>query len=72
MRLKILRESIEDYEYIEILKSLGEGEFALNTVKQVARDWKKWTRDHKKLIKSRKVLGEKIHSLNSQEATTTK
>lgn len=72
MRLKILRESIEDYEYIEILKSLGEGEFALKTVKQVARDWKKWTRDHKQLMKSRKILGEKIHSLNSQETTTAK
>lgn len=72
VRLKHLRESVEDYEYIEILKSMGETEFALDTVRSVARDWKDWTRDEKVLMSARNKLGERIHYLKSQKINPDK
>ena len=69
VRLKYLRESVEDYEYIEILKSLGDEEFAMNTIRLMARDWKDWSRDEKALMRYRKILGERIHYLKSRQAT---
>ena len=66
VRLKYLRESVEDYEYIEILKSLGDEEFAMNTIRLLARDWKDWSRDEEALMRYRKTLGDRIHYLKSQ------
>ena len=67
MRLKYLRESVEDYEYIEILKSMGEEKFALNTIQLIARDWKDWSHDGESLMQSRKILGDRIHYLKSKQ-----
>jgi len=69
LRLKMLRESVEDYEYIEILKSMGDEDFAMKTIKTVTKDWKNWTQDEKLLMHSRKILGERIHYLKSQRIT---
>jgi hypothetical protein len=63
MRLKWLREGIEDYEYIEILKSLGRRSFALNIAKQVGPDWRNWTRNTDELYLARKNLGDEIHRI---------
>jgi len=65
LRLKQLRESVEDYEYIEILKSMGEKDFALEIVEILAKDWKKWSDDEELLMECRRLLGEKIHYLNT-------
>lgn len=45
MRLRCLREGVEDYEYIEILKHLGQNDRALKVSKLVGRDWRNWTQD---------------------------
>jgi hypothetical protein len=63
IRLKALREGVEDFEYIQILKSLGYGEWALEVARSVGADWRNWTRDYRKLEDARRLMGEKIDSL---------
>jgi hypothetical protein len=65
MRLKWLREGIEDYEYVEILKSLGRASFALNEARQVGPDWRNWTRSTDELYSARRILGEEIHRIST-------
>ena len=63
MRLKYLRDGVEDYEYIEILKNCGQAEFALSEARKVGADWTHWTRDHTLLEYTRQRLGDKIAAL---------
>jgi hypothetical protein len=65
VRMKWFREGSEDYEYIQILKDLGQEEFALNIASAVAVDFHTWTQDKDVLYAARKQLGDRIHSLNS-------
>jgi hypothetical protein len=65
MRLKWLREGIEDYEYVEILKSLGRNDFAIRIAKQIGPDWRNWTRSTEKLYSARRALGEEIHRIRT-------
>ncbi|MEM7757765.1 MAG: glycoside hydrolase domain-containing protein [Cyanobacteria bacterium P01_A01_bin.40] len=64
MRLKWIREGIEDYEYIEILKRWGYENWALKTVRQVATDLSHWNQDPDVLNAARLKLGAKIHQLS--------
>ncbi len=66
MRLKWLREGVEDYEYIEILKRLGRKERALELAQKVGRDWRNWTHDPKVLDSVRQQLGEEIDRIASR------
>ncbi|RCJ24484.1 hypothetical protein A6S26_18080 [Nostoc sp. ATCC 43529] len=66
MRLKWLREGVEDYEYLEILKNLDRQQWALSLARRVGLDWKHWTRDTNLLESVRRQLGEEIHRLSSQ------
>ena len=67
IRLKRLREGMEDYEYIEILKKLGSQDWAMSIVQEVGKDWKNWTKNPDTLYDARQKLGEKIHQLSSKE-----
>ncbi len=64
MRLKWVREGVEDYEYIEILKRLGRKNWALTVSQSVGLDWKNWTRDPNILESARRRLGEEIERLS--------
>jgi Domain of unknown function (DUF4091) len=66
MRLKWLRDGVEDYEYIEILKKLGRGQWALQVSQTVGPDWKNWTREPKVLESARLRLGAEIDRIYSQ------
>jgi hypothetical protein len=68
MRLKQLRDGIEDYEYVAILKSLGRGDWALGLAGSVAPDWKNWTRDANALEAVRRQLGGQIDALSKPTA----
>lgn len=64
MRLKWIREGIEDWEYIQILRCSGQtdlADFALNIANQIGPDWTNWTRDTDELYAARMSLGDKIH-----------
>jgi len=60
MRLKYLRDGVQDYEYIQILKNCGLGLWALKESRKVARDWTNWTRDSALLESARIELGNKV------------
>jgi hypothetical protein len=57
MRLKWLRDGVEDYEYIELLKEAGAGAWALQVAAEVGGSWGLWTRDPQQLETARRRLG---------------
>jgi len=61
MRLKWLRDGVEDYDYVQILKNLGKEDLAMQIACSVGPDWTNWTRDHAKLYAARQQLGEAIN-----------
>ncbi len=69
VRMKWFREGSEDYEYIQILKDLGQEQIAIDITRTVAVDFHTWTQDKDVLYAARKLLGDKIHSLNSDPPT---
>lgn len=56
MRLKWLREGVEDYEYVQILKNLGHTSQALNLSRRIAADWRNWSDDPQKLATVREQI----------------
>lgn len=64
MRLKYLRDGVEDYEYLQLLKNCGQSTFALSKAQKVGRDWTHWTRDERLLESVRDELGNQIVSSN--------
>ena len=60
MRLKWLRDGVEDYEYVELLKHRGRGDWALDQVRSVACDWKHWSRSSAKSEQVRLALGQEL------------
>ena len=65
MRLKWIRKSVEDFEYVEILKKLHRGDWALGIVKTVAADWVHWSQDPDAVESVRRQLGAEIDRLSS-------
>ncbi len=63
MRLKWLRDGVEDYDYVEILKELGKGDAAMEIAKSVGPDWTHWTRDAGAIDSARQKLGEMIDAV---------
>lgn len=68
MRLKWLRDGVEDYDYVNILKGLGQGAWALQVVRSVGADWSHWTKDPNALEAAREQLGAKIDAIKSGRA----
>ena len=64
MRLKWIREGIEDYEYVQILKRLGRGEWALEVARTVGADWHNWSHDVKAVEAARQKLGHEINRIS--------
>jgi hypothetical protein len=64
MRLKYLRDGIEDYEYVQLLKNCGQSAFALAQAQKAGPDWTHWTRDDNVLESVREQLGNRIASSN--------
>ncbi len=65
MRLKQLREGEQDYEYVELLKKLGRGQWALQQIRSIAPDWTNWTRSGDALETIRRQLGAEIDRLST-------
>jgi hypothetical protein len=61
MRLKWLRDGVDDYDYIELLKQAGLGEWALEQARLVGPDWTNWTRDPELLESIRRQLGDRLN-----------
>ena len=65
MRLKWLRDGVEDYDYIQILKNLGKADLALQIARSVGPDWTNWTRDAAAIESARRQLGQAISQIMS-------
>lgn len=64
MRLKYLRDGVQDYEYVQLLKNCGQSNYALAESRKVGRDWRHWTRDENLLELVREQLGNQIAASN--------
>ena len=62
MRLKYLRDGVQDYDYVQILKNCGHGGWALSESRKVGPDWSNWTRSSALLESVRVQLGNKIEA----------
>jgi hypothetical protein len=71
MRLKWIRKSVEDFEYVEILKKLHRGDWALALVKTVAADWAHWSQDPDAVESVRRQLGAEIERISSAQKAPT-
>jgi hypothetical protein len=65
MRLKWLRDGVEDYDYVEILKELGKSDLAMEIAQSVGPDWTNWTRHPNAIEAARMKLGEAINALTT-------
>jgi hypothetical protein len=60
MRLKWLRDGVDDYDYIALLKAAGQGTLAMQIAKSVGSDWTNWTRDINALENARIQAGQAL------------
>jgi hypothetical protein len=66
IRLKAIRDGVQDYEYAHILHTLGQGAFLDSVLRPIAESWTTWTRDASELERARTQLGQRIHQLSPQ------
>jgi hypothetical protein len=60
LRLKWIRKGVEDYEYIELLKRRGKGEWALQLARTVGRSFNDWSQDPVQVDAVRRKMGEEL------------
>ena len=63
MRLKYLRDGVNDFEYIQMLKNQGQGTWAMGLVNTVVTNWSTWSQDPVLLESVRQQLGAKLDQL---------
>ena len=68
MRLKWLRDGVQDYEYVAMLKTAGQGTWAMGLSASVGPDWTNWTRDTNLLASVRQQLGQELDQLSGGSA----
>jgi len=64
IRLKAIRDGIQDYEYAQILKNLGQGAFTNSIIVPIATSWSNWTHNPNALESARLQLGQQLHQLS--------
>jgi hypothetical protein len=63
MRLKYVRDGVDDYDYIQQLREWGREDWALDIVRTIGPDWDHWSRDPVALETARLQLGNELDSL---------
>src|SRR5882724_446813 len=63
IRLKAIRDGIQDYEYAQILKNLAQVPFVNSVLQPIALSWRNWTHDPNALESARLQLGQLLHQL---------
>ena len=71
MRLKWIRDGVEDFEYIQLLKLAGKGSWALQVADTVGPNWTNWTRDPNALASARQQLGQELDTLGGGSSGST-
>ncbi len=62
IRLKQIREGLEDYEYLQLLAEQGERAFAEQCAQRLARSWVQWDDKAPDLYAAREQMGQKLDS----------
>jgi Domain of unknown function (DUF4091) len=63
MRLKYLRDGVDDYDYMAMLKDQGQGALVQQVLASIAPDWHNWTKDPVALENARIQFGQKLDQL---------
>jgi len=63
IRLKAIRDGIQDYEYAQMLKNLGQLSVVDTTLLPIATSWSNWSHDPNALENARTQLGQLLHQL---------
>jgi hypothetical protein len=63
IRLKAIRDGIQDYEYAQILKNLGQTTFLNPIILPIAASWTNWSQSTTVLEGVRLQLGQQLHLL---------
>jgi hypothetical protein len=63
LRLKWLREAVEDYVYIELLYQHGQVDFAHQQIQRIARNFADWQNDPELLMQVRDQLGSRLATI---------
>lgn len=67
MRLKWLRDAVEDYEYYHLLSVCGQETFAQEQMKTVARTWYQWSKNIDSILNVRNTLAAAIENCTSTQ-----
>jgi hypothetical protein len=67
IRFELLREGIEDYEYLWMLKDLGDSKFADATVQSMAIDVSSFSRNPQDLYAARKAMAKRLEELSRKK-----
>jgi hypothetical protein len=63
IRLKNIREGMEDYEYFKVLEDLGDKEFVDKQVREIIQTWFSWEPNPDRLMEARERLAKRILEL---------
>jgi len=66
IRLKAIRDGMEDYEYLRLLADYGDKAFADATAQRIARSWSEWEQDHRQILRVREELAARIVQLRGR------
>jgi len=64
IRLKAIRDGIQDYEYAQILKNLGQSNFLNAVIQPIATSWTNWSQNPSALENARLQLGQQLNKLS--------
>jgi hypothetical protein len=64
IRLRAIRDGIQDYEYAQILKNLGQVAFVNSILRPIATSWTNWSHDPNALESARLQLGQRLNQLS--------
>ncbi|HEV3421941.1 MAG TPA: hypothetical protein VG075_16645 [Candidatus Acidoferrum sp.] len=64
IRLKAIRDGIQDFEYAKLLKNQGQASYVEFLLKPIAASWTKWTHDPGDLESVRQKFGEQLQQLS--------
>jgi glycosyl hydrolase family 123 len=63
IRLKAIRDGIQDYEYAQLLKNQGQASYGDFVLKSIAASWTKWTHDPGDVENVRQKFGQQLQQL---------
>jgi hypothetical protein len=63
IRLKAIRDGIQDYEYAQLLENQGQGSYVDFVLKPIAASWTKWTHEPSDLESVRQKFGQQLQQL---------